>query len=97
MSNLQIVKQISTELKLKDFQVNNVVQLIFTEECTIPFVARYRKEKTGSMDEVQIRDVRDRYAYLLELDQTKVKYLKAVEELCQKKPELAGKFPELKK
>jgi uncharacterized protein len=97
MSNLQIVKQISTELKLKDFAVNNVVQLLFTEECTIPFVARYRKEKTGSMDEVQIRDVRDRYAYLLEMEQTKVKYLKAVEELCQKKPELAGKFPELKK
>jgi uncharacterized protein len=97
MTNLHLVKQISTELNLKDFQVNNVVQLIFEEECTIPFVARYRKEKTGSMDEVQIRDVRDRFAYLQELESTKIKYLKVVEEHCSSKPELAGKFPELKR
>jgi uncharacterized protein len=52
---------------------------------------------TGSMDEVQIRDLRDRYNYLVELETNKEKYLKVVEEFCQKNAAYAGKFPELKK
>ena len=69
---------------------------MFEEECTIPFVARYRKEMTGSLDEVTLRTIRDRFHYLQELEANKVKYLKVVEEHCSKKPELKGKFAELK-
>ncbi len=94
---IDILKQLASELKLQAHQVNNTVKLLVEEECTIPFVARYRKEMTGSMDEVQIRDLRDRYNYLVELETNKEKYLKVVEEFCQKNAAYAGKFPELQK
>lgn len=93
---INLVAKISAELGLKEFQVHNSVKLLFEEECTIPFVARYRKEQTGSIDEVALRDIRDRYNYLTELETNKVKYLKVVEEHCKKSPELMAKFPELK-
>ena len=94
---IEILKQLASELKLQPHQVNNTIKLLVDEECTIPFIARYRKEMTGSMDEVQIRDLRDRYNYLVELETNKEKYLKVVEEFCQKNAAYAGKFPELKK
>lgn len=94
---IDILKQLASELKLQAHQVNNTIKLLVEEECTIPFIARYRKEMTGSMDEVQIRDLRDRYNYLVELETNKEKYLKVVEEFCQKTPAYNGKFPELKK
>lgn len=93
----QIIQQVATELTLKPANVHAVIKLMFDEECTVPFVARYRKEMTGSMDEVQIRDVRDRYHYLTELETSKLKYLKVVEEHCAKNPAFKGKFEELKK
>ena len=96
-SMIDILKTLASELKLQAHQVNNTIKLLVEEECTIPFIARYRKEMTGSMDEVQIRDLRDRYNYLVELETNKEKYLKVVEEFCQKNPAYNGKFPELKK
>ncbi|MBF0440999.1 MAG: RNA-binding transcriptional accessory protein [Oligoflexales bacterium] len=93
---VNIVSKISSELSLQDYQVHNVVKLLFQEDCTIPFIARYRKEMTGTLDEVAIRDIRDRYLYLEELETNKVKYLKVVEELCKAKPELMKKFPEIR-
>jgi uncharacterized protein len=96
-NTIEILKQLATEQKLQAHQVNNTIKLLVEEECTIPFIARYRKEMTGSMDEVQIRDLRDRYYYLVELETNKEKYLKVVEEFCKKNPAYIGKFPELKK
>ncbi|MES2745914.1 MAG: Tex family protein [Bdellovibrionota bacterium] len=93
---INLVAKISAELGLKEFQVHNSIKLMFDEECTIPFVARYRKEMTGSIDEVALRDIRDRFNYLTELETNKVKYLKVVEEHCKKSPELMAKFPEIK-
>jgi uncharacterized protein len=95
--NIQLVQKVATELTLKPAQVASVIQLLFDEECTIPFVARYRKEMTGSLDEVALRNVRDRYHYLSELETSKAKYLKVVEEHCQKNPAFQGKFEELKR
>jgi uncharacterized protein len=93
---VNLIGKISSELGLKEFQVHNSVKLMFDEECTIPFVARYRKEMTGSLDEVALRDIRERYNYLTELEGNKQKYLKVVEEHCKKSPELMDKYPELK-
>ena len=93
---LNLVNKIASELKLQDFQVNNVIKLLFEDECTIPFVARYRKEMTEALDEVVLRSIRDRYTYLQELETNKEKYLKVVEDHCSKKPELKKKWPELK-
>jgi uncharacterized protein len=94
---LNLIQKVATELSLKPAQVLNTVKLLFEEDCTIPFVARYRKEMTGSLDEVKIRDIRDRYQYLQDLEAAKVKYLKVVEEHCDKNPALKGKFEELKR
>src|SRR4051812_30701589 len=91
------IQKVADELNIKSAQVHSVVQLLFDEECTIPFVARYRKEMTGSLDEVVLRNVRDRYVYLVELETNKAKYLKVVEEHCQKNPAFKGKFEDLKR
>ena len=91
-----LITKIAGELKLNAAHVNNVVKLLFEEQCTIPFVARYRKEVTGTMDEVALRSVRDRFHYLTDLEDSKKKYLKVVEEHCAKSPELKAKFPGLK-
>ncbi|NDE15043.1 RNA-binding transcriptional accessory protein [bacterium] len=91
------VAVIAAELKVQGYQVNNAVKLMFTEGCTIPFVARYRKEVTGSLDEVALRDIRDRYNYLTELQDSKVRYFKVIEEQAQKNDPLKAKLPELRK
>lgn len=88
---------IATEMKLNTIHVTNTLNLMIKEQCTVPFIARYRKEMTGTMDEVVIRDVKDRYDYLLDLEESKVKYLKVVKEHCDQKPELAKTYPELVK
>lgn len=49
------------QLKLQPQQVKSVLELIFEQDCTIPFIARYRKEQTQGMDEVQIRDIQQAY------------------------------------
>jgi protein Tex len=94
---IDLVNRVATELKIQDHQVKNVINLLFDEECTIPFVARYRKEMTGTLDEVVLRDIRDRYTYLQDLESSKVKYLKVVKEHCDKNPTFKGKFPDLEK
>lgn len=93
---LDLVKKVASELAVQEFHAANVIKLMFEEDCTIPFVARYRKEMTGSMDEVKLREIRDRYVYLQDLQATKDRYLKVVEEHCNQKPELKAKFPGLK-
>ncbi len=82
-----MLEQIAKELQLKPFQVEAVVSLI-EEGGTIPFIARYRKERTGNLDEVQIRDVRDRYEYLVELGERKEAVLASITEQGKLTPEL---------
>lgn len=93
---MNLTARIAQELKFQEFQVHNAVKLLFEEQCTIPFVARYRKEATGALDEVGLRDIRDRYQYLEELESNRVKYMKVAEEHCQKKPELMAQWPALR-
>ncbi|MBE9213333.1 RNA-binding transcriptional accessory protein [Plectonema cf. radiosum LEGE 06105] len=76
---LNIPQLLATELNLKPFQVENALSL-FAEGATIPFVARYRKERTGEMNETQLRDLSDRYTYLTELEARKSVILNAIAE-----------------
>ena len=76
---LNIPQRLATELSLKPFQVENALQLL-AEGATVPFIARYRKERTGEMNEVQLRDLFDRYAYLNELEDRKRAILKSIAE-----------------
>jgi Transcriptional accessory protein len=74
---LNIPQILAQELSLKPFQVENALQL-FSEGATIPFVARYRKEITGLLDEIQLRDISERYTYLTELEDRKKSILEAI-------------------
>lgn len=72
------IPRIATELNIPVARVAAVVQL-FEEGNTIPFIARYRKEATGNLDEVQIRDIQERRTYLLELEDRRETILKSIE------------------
>ena len=72
------ITKIANELKLTTKQVEAVVNLL-TEGATIPFIARYRKEVTGSLDEVVLASIRDRHEQLMELDKRKEAILKSIE------------------
>lgn len=81
------VLQIINDLGLSVKQVSNVNEL-HTEGATIPFIARYRKEATGNLDEVQIASVIDRLKYFAELEKRKETILKTIEEAGKLTPEL---------
>jgi len=72
-------KRIADELGIKIKQVSAAAELL-EDGCTVPFIARYRKEATGSLDEVQITTIRDRLEQLMELDKRREAILKSLEE-----------------
>ena len=74
-----LVARIAQELTLPPRQVASTLAL-FDEGNTLPFIARYRKEATGGLDEVQLRDVRDRAEYLRELEERRGAILKSIDE-----------------
>ena len=76
---MDIIKTLTTEFALKPFQVENTVKLI-DEGNTIPFIARYRKEATGSLDDQILRELNDRLLYLRNMDETREKIKKSIEE-----------------
>ncbi|HQB63701.1 MAG TPA: Tex-like N-terminal domain-containing protein, partial [Sedimentibacter sp.] len=76
---IDINKILCEEFNLKPFQVDNTVKLI-DEGNTIPFIARYRKEQTGSLDDVVLRDLFERLTYLRNLELRKEEVLRLIEE-----------------
>ena len=81
------VEQISKELSLPVKNVKAVATLL-SEDATIPFIARYRKEMTGSMDEVMISKIRDRIEQLDELDKRREAIISSIEKQDKLTPEL---------
>ncbi len=77
--NVNHVERIAKELNLRAIQVGATAKL-FADGATVPFIARYRKEATGSMDEVQIQNVRDRLEQLQALDERRGAIVKSLEE-----------------
>ena len=73
------VKRIAAELNLSEHQVKSTISLL-EGGATIPFISRYRKEMTGSLDEVQVAEIKNRYAKLLEIDKRREAILKSIEE-----------------
>ncbi|WP_341524674.1 Tex family protein [Nostoc sp. UHCC 0302] len=88
---LNIPQLLATELDLKPYQVQNALELL-AEGATIPFIARYRKERTDEMNEVQLRDLADRYSYLTELEERKKAILNAIAEQGKLTDELKAKI-----
>ena len=85
--NKNFAQQISLEMNLQPSQTAAVLELL-SGGATIPFIARYRKEKTGGLDEVQIRDIEERNTYLTELEERRTAILAAIESQGKLTPEL---------
>ena len=77
--NIEIIKEISNELNIKDKQVESVLKLL-EEGNTIPFIARYRKEATGALDEEQIRKINEVYTYQINLLKRKEDVIRLIDE-----------------
>lgn len=89
----KFILQIANEVGVREFQVQNTVALL-QEGATIPFIARYRKEMTGILDELQIAMIRERYEKILELEKRREVILASVREQEKLTPELEKKILE---
>jgi len=78
---------LASRLGHHEWQVENVIRLI-DDGATIPFISRYRKEMTGSLDEVQINHIKDQYEKLVELDKRREAVIRSIEEQDKMSPEL---------
>ena len=85
------VAKIAREIKLQPSQVR-AVRALLADDSTVPFIARYRKEATGSLDEVQITAIRDRLEQLEELDQRREAIIKSLGERSLLTEELGKKL-----
>src|SRR5262245_50116851 len=84
----RINQRIATELGVGVGQVAATVELL-GEGATVPFIARYRKEKTGGLDDTQLRKLEERLGYLRDLEERRATVLKSIEEQGKLTPELA--------
>lgn len=87
------IKFIAKKLQLHDWQVENTIRLL-DDGATIPFISRYRKEVTGSLNEVQLLEIRDEYERLKELDKRRAAIVKSIEEQEKMTPQLLEKLNE---
>ena len=88
---MDIQAQIAKELQIKTGQVEAAVKLI-DEGNTIPFISRYRKEVTGSLNDEQLRNLHERLLYLRGLEEKKQQVINSIEEQGQLTPELKAKI-----
>ena len=76
-ATLPVQRRIAGELGVREGQVSAAVELL-DGGATVPFIARYRKEVTGALDDAQLRTLEDRLRYLRELDERRAAILEAV-------------------
>ena len=82
---------ISAALNIKEWQVANTLSLL-EEGATIPFISRYRKERTGNLDETSITDIKEHKDKLAELDKRRATIIKTIREQEQLTEELEQKI-----
>ena len=85
------VRKIALTLNLQEEQVRNTLDLL-NGGATIPFISRYRKEATGSLDEVQIEQIKNMYARLMELEKRRAAILDSIREQGKLTPELEAQL-----
>ncbi|MFR1725157.1 Tex family protein [Emergencia timonensis] len=88
---MNIIEKLASEFKIKTSQVENTVELI-DEGNTIPFIARYRKEVTGGLSDVTLRDMDERLQYLRNLETRKEEVVRLIEEQGKLTEELKGEI-----
>lgn len=76
----EIIKRIADELKISEIQVSNTLEML-EEGSTVPFIARYRKERTKGLDEEQIRVIQEEYTYQVNLEKRKEEVINRIETL----------------
>ena len=91
MSSNKNITLIASKLGLHEWQVENTVRLM-DDGATIPFISRYRKEMTGSLDEVKLLHIKDEYNRLKELDARRQSIIKSIEEQEKMTPEVLTKI-----
>jgi uncharacterized protein len=91
ISDTKIIQILTEEFNLKQFQVENTIKLI-DEGNTIPFIARYRKEVTGSLSDEILRDFYDRLKYLRGLEEKKADIIRLIDEQEKLTPELKSQI-----
>lgn len=87
----KFILQIANELGIRDFQVQNTINL-FAEGATIPFIARYRKEMTGSLDEIQIAAIKEKFEKIIELEKRREFIIQSITDQEKLSPELEQKI-----
>ncbi len=85
------IEIISKDLSISNIQVKNTIELI-NQGATVPFISRYRKEATGSLDEVQVLDIKEQYEKLLEVDKRREAIIKSIDEQGKLTDELRKKL-----
>lgn len=85
--SFDIAQQLSVDFSFQLWQVQNTLAL-FDEGATVPFISRYRKERTGSLDEIQVRDLLHKYTYYKELEERRQTILQSIKEQGKLTPEL---------
>ena len=88
---MNLISFIRSSVDLPELSIKNTVQLL-DEDCTVPFISRYRKERTGNLDEVQIGDILQFKKLFEELQKRKTTILKAIEEQELLTPDLEAKI-----
>jgi protein Tex len=88
---VKLTRQLAAELKARPAQIETAVALL-DGGATVPFIARYRKEATEGLDDVQLRELEARLAYLRELEERRAAVIKSVAEQGKLTPELAAAF-----
>jgi len=91
MTDAKMIEIVARELQLNQHQVANTIQLL-DDDNTVPFIARYRKERTGELNEDYIRAIQQRFTYLRTLEKRKETILKSIEEQGKLTPELKHKI-----
>ncbi len=90
---ISITRRIANELAVREQQIETVVQLL-DEGSTVPFIARYRKEATGGLDDIQLRFLEERLRYLRELEDRRAAILKSITEQDKLTPLLGKEISE---
>ncbi len=88
---IDIPKVLQQEFNLSAQNTRNILQMVH-EKATVPFMARYRKDMTGNLDEVKLRDFCDRFSYLVHLEERKETVLKSVAEQGKLTPEFQSRI-----
>jgi uncharacterized protein len=92
---MEILDHLTTELKLQTNQISNTIDLL-AEGATIPFIARYRKERTGNLDETQIREIAHKWQYYQDLNDRRQTVLESIRSQGKLSPDLEKRIQDVR-